>query len=50
MRLLNVPESRVLAEIYTPRGVYHLLDNFTERLDTDVSNNAGALGTSRAAA
>jgi len=42
---LNVPESRVLAEIYTPRGVYHLLDNFTERLDTDVSNNAGALGT-----
>ena len=42
---LHVPESRVLAEIYTPRGVYHLLDNFTERLDTDVSNNAGALGT-----
>ncbi|MFN7594812.1 MAG: hypothetical protein ACK5PU_04290, partial [bacterium] len=42
---LNVPESRVVAERYTPRGVYQLLDNFTERLDTDVSNNAGALGT-----
>jgi hypothetical protein len=42
---LNVPESRVVAERYTPRGVYQLLDNFTERLDTDVSNNAGVLGT-----
>jgi hypothetical protein len=41
---LNVPESRVVAEYRTPRGVYHLLDNFTERLDTDVSNNAGVLG------
>lgn len=41
---LNVPESRVVAEVLSPRGVYQLLDNFTERLDTDVSNNAGALG------
>lgn len=42
---LNVPASRVVAEILSPRGVYLLLDNFTERLDTDVSNNAGVLGT-----
>ncbi|MBR0681096.1 hypothetical protein GXW74_11400 [Roseomonas eburnea] len=41
---MNVPESRVVAEVLSPRGVYQLLDNFTERLDTDVSNNAGALG------
>ena len=41
---LHVPESRTLAERYTPRGVYMLLDDFTERVDTDVSNNAGLLG------
>lgn len=41
---LNVPDSRVVAEVLSPRGVYQLLDNFTERLDTDVSNNAGVLG------
>jgi hypothetical protein len=41
---LNVPDSRVVAELLSPRGVYQLLDNFTERLDTDVSNNAGGLG------
>ncbi len=41
---LNVPESRVVAEVLSPRGVYQLLDNFTERLDVDVSNNAGTMG------
>lgn len=41
---LNVPDSRVVAEVLSPRGVYQLLDNFTERLDVDVSNNAGGLG------
>ncbi|MBP0466779.1 hypothetical protein J5Y09_22815 [Roseomonas sp. PWR1] len=41
---LNVPDSRVVAEVLSPRGVYQLLDNFTERLDTDVSNNAGTMG------
>lgn len=40
----NVPESRVLAEVLNPRGVYQLLENFTERLDTDISNNLGLLG------
>ena len=41
---LNVPDSRVLAEIRSPRGLYQLLDNFTERADTDLSNNAGRMG------
>jgi len=41
---LNVPDSRVVAELHTPRGLYHLLDNFTERVDTDLSNNAGMMG------
>ncbi len=41
---LHVQDGRVVAEVLTPRGVYLLLDNFTERLDTDVSNNAGLLG------
>ena len=41
---LNVPDSRTLAELRQPRGLYHLLENFTERVDTDLSNNAGMLG------
>ena len=41
---LHVPGSVTLAEIRTPRGLYALLDDFTERVDTDVSNNAGLLG------
>lgn len=41
---MNVPDSRVLAELRQPRGLYHLLDNFTERVDTDLSNNAGTMG------
>ncbi|WP_431281016.1 hypothetical protein ACQW02_16535 [Humitalea sp. 24SJ18S-53] len=41
---LHVQDGRVVAEVLTPRGVYLLLDNFTERLDTDVSNNAGMMG------
>ena len=43
---LNVPDSRVAAEIRSPRGYYMLLDDFTERVDTDVSNNATMLGLS----
>jgi hypothetical protein len=42
---LNVPDAVVLGEWRHPRGLYALLDNFTERLDTDVSNNAAQLGT-----
>lgn len=41
---LHVPDSRQVAEVRSPRGVYTLLDDFTERVDTDVSNNAGLLG------
>ena len=40
---LHVPGSRVLAEARSPRGLYALLDDFTERVDTDVSNNAGLM-------
>jgi hypothetical protein len=41
---LHVPDSRTVAETKSPRGLYMLLDDFTERVDTDVSNNAGMLG------
>ncbi len=41
---LHVPDSKQVAEIRSPRGLYALLDDFTERVDTDVSNNAGMLG------
>jgi hypothetical protein len=41
---LHVPDSRTLAETPSPRGLYTLLDDFTERVDTDVSNDAGMLG------
>ncbi len=40
---LHVPGSRTLAETRSPRGLYTLLDDFTERVDTDVSNDAGLL-------
>ncbi len=41
---LHVPQHRLLAEIRSPRGLYALLDDFTERLDTDLSNDAAMLG------
>jgi hypothetical protein len=41
---LQVQDGRVLGEWTSARGLYQLLDNFTERLDTDVTNNAGSLG------
>ena len=41
---LHVPDSKTIATVRSPRGLYMLLDNFTERVDTDVSNNAGLLG------
>ncbi len=41
---LHTPDAKQVAEIRSPRGVYALLDDFTERVDTDVSNNAGMLG------
>jgi hypothetical protein len=40
---LHVPNSRVLATVRAPRGFYTLMDDFTERVDTDVSNDSGLL-------
>ena len=40
----HVPDAKQVAEVRSPRGLYALLDDFTERVDTDVSNNAGLLG------
>jgi hypothetical protein len=39
---LNTGE--VLAEILSPQGHYLVVDSFVERLDSDLSNNAGRLG------
>jgi hypothetical protein len=41
---LHTPDARILASVNSPRGDYALLDDFTERVDTDISNNAGMLG------
>ena len=41
---LHTPDARQVAEVRSPRGLYALLDDFTERVDTDLSNNAGMLG------
>jgi hypothetical protein len=41
---LHTPGARVVAGVLSPRGDYMLLDDFTERVDTDISNDAGMLG------
>jgi hypothetical protein len=41
---LHTPDARMVAEIRSPRGLYQLLEDFTERVDTDVSNDAEMLG------
>lgn len=41
---LNTPDAHIAATVLSPRGDYMLLDDFTERVDTDISNNAGMLG------
>ena len=41
---LHTPGARIVAEIRSPRGLYQLLDDFTERVDTDISNDAGQMG------
>ena len=41
---LHVPDAQLVAQRFSARGLYMLLDDFTERVDTDVSNNAGLLG------
>lgn len=41
---LHTPNAKMVAAVNSPRGDYALLDDFTERVDTDISNNAGMLG------
>ena len=41
---LHVADAKQVAEVRSPRGLYALLDDSQERLDTDVSSNAGMLG------
>jgi hypothetical protein len=41
---LHTPDAKVLTEIRSARGLYMVLEDFTERVDTDLSNNAGMLG------
>ncbi|MGI4977148.1 MAG: hypothetical protein ACRYG6_09425 [Janthinobacterium lividum] len=41
---LHVQGSTVLSRVRSPRGFYELLDDFTERVDDDLSNDAGMLG------
>lgn len=41
---LHTPDAKVLTEIRSARGLYTILEDFTERVDTDLSNNAGMLG------
>ncbi|MFH1092045.1 MAG: hypothetical protein V1742_10805, partial [Pseudomonadota bacterium] len=41
---LNVENNRVVHEVYSPRGYYQFMDNYSERLDVDLSNNYGLLG------
>ncbi len=41
---LHVPDARVINETTSARGLYMLLDDFTERVDTDLSNDTAILG------
>ncbi|MBV8093292.1 MAG: hypothetical protein JO110_08655 [Acetobacteraceae bacterium] len=41
---LHTPDARIVARVNRPSGEYLLLDDFTERVDTDISNNAAMLG------
>ncbi|MDE2335148.1 MAG: hypothetical protein KGK10_11485 [Rhodospirillales bacterium] len=43
---LHVPGSRVVATTLSPRGLFMVLNDFTERVDIDVSNDAAMLGMS----
>ncbi len=43
---LHTQDAQVVAEVLSPRGDYLLLDDFQERVDTDISNNTGMMGLS----
>ena len=40
---LHTPNAQVLQQTLSPRGVYALLDDFTERVDTDLSNDSAMM-------
>ncbi|AHJ67539.1 hypothetical protein [Granulibacter bethesdensis] len=40
---LHVEGARMVQEVDSPRGLYNVLADFTERVDTDISNDAGML-------
>ncbi len=40
---LHTPNAEVREQILSPRGLYTLLDDFTERVDTDLSNDSGMM-------
>ncbi len=41
---LHTPNAQVLATRFAPEGEYQLLSDFTERVNTDISNNSSMLG------
>jgi hypothetical protein len=41
---LHTPGAKVLATLFAPQGEYQLLDDFTERVNTDISNDASMMG------
>jgi hypothetical protein len=41
---LHTPGANVLATVLAPQGEYQLLDDFTERVNTDISNDASMMG------
>ena len=43
---LHTQDAKIVAQVLSPRGDYLLLDDFLERVDTDISNNAGMMGVS----
>src|SRR5262249_20739626 len=43
---LHSPGAQALVDAPTPRGFYELLSDVTERVDTDISDNAGLIGAS----
>ncbi len=43
---LHTPHAQIEARVLSPRGDYLLLNDFTERVDTDISNNTGLLHVS----
>jgi len=40
---LHVENNKIVAEVKSPQGYYLILDNYTERLDTELSNNYSIL-------